>query len=171
MVLYARNDIQGHHSGATGHVHRRPLKGDGTPIPVWGIDCSACEAELHGHPAWSASRYKIPLSPDEEQEAADAKAAAEAALHQQQMLLAQTALINAAAARGAAPQDNPEDVAITSGDDSRAAPEDPAPAGSSGDYDALNKNDLKDLARSRGIPVSGTREDLIARLEEQDQER
>lgn len=170
MVLYARNDIQSHHSGRTGHNHRRPAKGDGTPVPIWGINCPPCEQELAGHPAWAATRYKIPLTPDEEAEAADARAAAESAMHQQQLLLAQSAVMSQMAAKNAVPEIDSEDIAVTS--DSEPAPSgdggSPSPPSQESDYDVLTKTDLKDLARDRGLPVSGTREDLVARLIEYD---
>lgn len=171
MTLYARQDIQMHMSGATGHRHRRPVKGDGTPVPVWGIDCPQCEAELAGHPGWARSRYKIPLTPDEQEEAALAKAAAEQALHQQQLMLAHQALLSQAAARGAEPAISPEDLAIsTSADaDDGLADEDESPQDAAADYSAMNKNDLKDLARERGLVVSGSREDLLSRHLDYDQ--
>jgi len=176
MTLYARSDILVHHNGITGHTHRRPSKGDGTYVPIWGIDCPPCEATLGGDPAWSASRYKIPLTPDEEQEAIDTKAAAEAAMHQAQMAIARDAAIQAAAARGAVPDIDPDDVAVTSGDDGGpAALDDSAlrtdPDVLAANYAAQNKTDLKDLARDRGLAVSGSREDLIARHVEFDQQQ
>lgn len=162
MVLYARNDIKSHSSN--GHVHVRPVKPDGTPVPIWGISCPQCERQLASHPAWSASRYRIPLTPDEAQEASDAKAAAEAALHQQQMLLAQQAITAQMAAKGAEPVTDPADIAVT-GNDSLPATDVVAasPSPSASDYAAMNKADLKDLARDRGLPVSGTLADLVAR--------
>ncbi len=33
------------------------------------------------------------------------------------------------------------------------------------DYSELSKRELKDLAKERGLPVSGSKSDLIARLE------
>jgi hypothetical protein len=171
MTLFARQDILAHQSTNTGHTHRRPAKKDGTPVPVWGIDCPDCEAELEGHPAWARSRYKIPLTPDEQEEAALAQAAAEQAMHQQQLMLAQHATIQQMAARNAAPQVADEDFAISTGDDSgEDGGDDPAVTDVEGaDYSAMTKNDLKELARDRGLVLSGTREDLLARHLEHDQ--
>lgn len=165
MVLYARNDIQTH-LGPNGHRHARPIKGDGTPVPIWGIDCPPCELLLQGHPAWAPSRYKIPLTPDEQDDLEDAKAAAEAALHQQQMALAQQALIAQMAAKNAQPDIDPEDVQVTS-ETTNPVPADPASSGpevAASDLAVLSKADLKDLCRDRGLPVSGTTQDLINRL-------
>src|SRR5580692_124310 len=114
MVLYARNDINAHHDTNTGHTHSRPRKDDGTRVPIWGIDCPLCERALSGNPAWSSSRYKIPLTPDEEQEAADSKAAAEQAMQQMQMQLAHAAMVSQAAARNDRPDINPDDLVISS---------------------------------------------------------
>jgi len=173
MVLYARNDINAHHDTVTGHSHSRPFKDDGiTRVPVWGINCLPCERALSGNPAWSSSRYKIPLTPDEEQEAADSKAAAEQAMQQMQMQLAHAAMVNQAAARNAQPDTDPDDLAITSDPD--ASTSGPAQAGKSGvtldtiksDYATLTKTDLKDMCRERNLTVSGTREDLIDRIAE-----
>jgi SAP domain len=171
MTLYARNDITLHMSGITGHTHRRPQKDDGSYVPVWGIDCPACEVELGGNPAWSASRYKIPLTPDEEAEAADAKAAADMAMQQAQLAIARDAAVQSAAARGAHPDINPEDIAISTGEDqgeeATGSAQDPETLAAN--YLAMNKNELKDLARDRGLPVSGTAQDLVARHVEYDQ--
>jgi hypothetical protein len=168
MVLYARSDILSHVNSEIGHRHNRPVKGDGTPVPVWGINCEECERTLATDPAWHTSRYKIPLSPDEEQEAKDAQDAAERAMHQQQLMLAHNATLAALAAKNAVPDIDPDDVAITStNDDEPSGDVEGTPgiqSGGSSDYDVLTKTDLKDLARDRGLPVSGTREELIQRL-------
>jgi hypothetical protein len=171
MTLYARQDIQLHMSGATNHRHRRPTKQDGTPVPVWGIDCPSCEAELDGHPGWARSRYKIPLTPDEIEDAETAQAAARQALHMQQLALANQALVAQMTAKNIEPEIPDGDLAISSSsemdDDDDAATS--VEGSSSADYSAMNKNDLKDLARDRGLVLSGTREDLIARHVEHDQ--
>jgi len=172
MTLYARNDINAHHDTVTGHSHSRPRKGDGTRVPIWGIDCPPCERSLSGNPAWSPSRYKIPLTPDEEAEAADAKEAAERAMQQQQLLLAQSAVYNQMAARNAQPDINPDDLAVSTSSD--AAPPGPAQPAVTGptletikaDYATLTKTDLKEACRERQLTVSGTREDLIDRIAE-----
>jgi hypothetical protein len=171
MTLYARNDINAHHDTETGHSHSRPVRGDGTRVPIWGIDCPPCERKLAGNPAWSGSRYKIPLTPDEEIEAADARAAAEQAMQQQQLMLAQSAVMNQIAARGAQPDINPEDLAITSEPESLppglarlAAKSGPTLDSVKADYATLTKTDLKEACKDRGLPVSGNREDLIDRI-------
>jgi len=173
MVLFARNDIRSFHNPASNHTHSRPAKGDGF-VPLWGIDCPPCEAALTGNPAWSPSRYKIPLTPDEALEAADAKAAAEAAIHQQQLMLAQQGVMAALASKNIGPEINPEDIAITSETD-EPSPSVEAPAGPNretmkADYRVLSKPDLKDLAKERGLAVSGTVDELIDRLVDSDLE-
>jgi len=170
MTLYARNDIQLHYDPENGHRHSRPTKGDGTPVPVWGISCPDCERKLSTHPAWSPSRYKIPLTPDEQQAAEDERDAAQRAMQQQQMLLAQAAFNAQMAAKGAVPEDNPDDIAISTDPE----PETPADLATkavlsqASDYEVLTKTDLKDLARDRGLPVSGTHAELVTRLAEFD---
>ncbi|HUN38476.1 MAG TPA: SAP domain-containing protein [Trebonia sp.] len=171
MVLYARNDINAHHDMSTGHSHSRPRKSDGTRVPIWGIDCPPCERSLSGNPAWSSSRYKIPLTPDEEQEAADAKAAAESAMHQQQLMLAQAAVTNQMAARNAQPDINPDDLVVSSDPEEQPASVKAAATAImveqvKADYATLTKTDLKDVCRERNLTVSGTREDLIDRIAE-----
>lgn len=170
MVMYARSDINSIHDLTPGHTHARPKKLNGEHFPTWGIDCPPCEARLQGDPNWHRSRHRIPLTPDEQEEARDAQAAAEAALHQQQLMLASQALTAQMAAKGAVPDGNPEDVYVSKpgeDDDSPAVPQ-VVPAKTGYDYSALAKTDLKELARDRGLPVSGTSADLVARLTEYD---
>lgn len=71
MTLYARSDIvavsvspEAH--GGCGKTHHRPAS-DGNPVPIWALDCLACEDFLRsGHSdLWAASPAKIPESPDE----------------------------------------------------------------------------------------------------------
>lgn len=175
MVLYARNDIQSvsvpQGVGGCGNEHKRPAKSDGSPVPIWGIDCPGCENHLNNDVHWSRSRYRIPLTPDEEQEAQEAKELAQAAMQQQQIQVARQMAEAALVARGAVPEIDPADIAVTG---SEAVPGSPEAAGGQRDrgalvesakanYAALGKQELKELARDRGLVLSGTKEDLVAR--------
>jgi hypothetical protein len=181
MVLYARADIlrQSAIPGGCGFPHTRPVKkgpdGEDIPIPVWGIDCPPCEAHLNDDVRWAKLRSKIPLTPDQTEELQDQKVQAEAALRSQQLFMAQQAIEAQMAQRGTIPDIDPTDMAITksevggSSPEAAGTPSEPAaPASVAGDYGALTKNDLKDLARERNLPIGGTKDDLIARHLEHD---
>ena len=172
MVMYARSDVlEIGCRKVPGTSHVRPRKTNGEPIPVWGVDCPPCEVAEASNPQWSKSRYRIPLTPDEEEEAEEATRMAEAALQQQQLAMARQAALAAQQARfGGAlePETDPEDMAITTsadnvtaagGVEAGTAPQRDIAA----DYAALGKTDLKELARDRGLPVTGTKDELVAR--------
>jgi hypothetical protein len=173
MVMWARSDaLEIGCRKVPGTSHIRPRKENGEPIPVWGVDCPPCEVAEANNPQWSRSRFRIPLTPDEVEEAAEAVQMAEAALQQQQLAMARQAALAAQQARlGGAlePQADPDDVAITTSDsnvDAAGSVEGAPPAGQrdiAADYTALAKTDLKELARDRGLPVTGTKDELVAR--------
>lgn len=173
MVMYARSDILRlslpTESGC-GVPHTRPTKGDGSPFPTWGIDCAACEAHLGGDPRWSKSRFKIPLTPDEEQEAKDLADQSRLVEERIRLELQRQTVTAVLSQQGGQVDEHPEDVAITTSND-----EDPgasggiagptgAPKSSAADYNALSKPELMDLARDRGLTVGGTKDALVSRL-------
>jgi hypothetical protein len=171
MVLYARNDIQAQTCYAGGPSHRRPQKGNGEPVPVWGISCPECEAALNPDPRWSPSRYRIPLTPDEAEQAKEAKELAQAAMNQQQILVAQKMAEASMTQRGAVPEIDPTDVAITGPEAADVAPGDAdgqpdlaaRVAAAKASYVALSKAELAGLARDRGLATGGTKDDLATR--------
>jgi hypothetical protein len=172
MVLYARNDIQAQTCHGGGPTHRRPTKVDGSPIPIWGIDCEPCVAALAGDHRWSASRYRIPRTPDEEEADRETLEIAQAAQRQAEIQMAQEAVrARQGAVLDARPDIDPTDIAITGSETAPVSPgagdgardRDALVQAAKGNYSALGKPELKDLARDRGLSVGGTKEDLVAR--------
>jgi hypothetical protein len=72
--------------GGCGAPHVRPSDENGRPVPVWGIDCAACEQYLRSDPLWSVTIEDIVPTFDEKK-AAD-KWAVQGARDQQLMLTA-----------------------------------------------------------------------------------
>jgi len=176
MVLYARQDILSvAPSGGCGRSHNRPIlseddDGEITYVPVWGINCKPCESILNDDVQWSKSRHRIPLTPDQVQELADAKEEAERTLQLEQLRkIREDAQLRAQQA-AVATSDEVAGVApvITGREDGPSGGSANSTGSTAADYGALSKTDLKDLARNRGLPVGGTREDLIARHVEHD---
>jgi|SRR5580692_2533219 hypothetical protein len=176
MTIFARSDVLEEGCRAfPGTSHIRPRKKNGEPIPVWGINCQPCELALAADPRWSRSRFRIPLTPDEELESKEAQRLAEAALHQQQLMLAREASNAAMAARfghGLEPMIDDEDIRITTADDNvsgdRPAAPVTVPANRAADYGGLTRAELAELCRDRSLPATGTKADLTGRLAEND---
>lgn len=178
MTLFAREDIQSvsvsPDVGGCGNTHRRPRKSNG-PVKVWGIDCQGCEAHLAADPAWSRDRFQLPKSPDQEVEDERAVARAEAAEAQARVLLARQQMDNMRLQTPLVLDINEDDIAITGDEvdsvDGASSPQTDRPTrveAARGDYRAMTVPDLKDLARDRGLPVSGTKADLVDRHAEHD---
>lgn len=175
MTIFLRSDLlEFPCRKVPGTSHVRPRKANGDPIPVWGVDCPPCEVAEASNPQVSRSRHRIPLTPDEEDEAREAQKMAEAALHQQQIMLARQAAEAAQSVRlgGLEPTLDADDVAITtsadnvSGDTGRPAAT--APADHAASYTPMTKADLVELARDRGLPVTGTKAELVRRHADHD---
>ncbi len=166
MVLYARSDVVGvalppEYGCGSGHTRPEGAK-------TWGIDCPPCEARLAGDPQWSKSRFRIPPTPDEEEEAKELKERADAALERARLQEAREAAATERARLANFREEDDGDVVITGSEGSGGSSTSVKTATRPADYSALTKTDLKDLARDRGITVGGTREDLIARHLEHD---
>jgi hypothetical protein len=176
MVLYARSDIiREQPVGGCGKPHIRPVigkdnNGEDQLAPVWGIDCPPCEAVLAGRVTWSRKRHQIPLTPDQEEEAEGARQMAQAALERQQALAAQkVAELGLRNAQAGDDGIDPADVHITSaedGDGPSENEENPSGGMDPSDLRALDKSALKQMAAGRGLPVGGTKDDLVSRLAE-----
>jgi hypothetical protein len=178
MVLFARSDVIRVNPGGCGNPHQRPVKsrdpdsGEETYVSTWGIDCPACERILHDDVQWSKSRFRIPLTPDEIEEQKDLKEQADAAAERARMQRARDDAAAAMAARGTQSDIDPADMAITGPEGSGGAyvnaEGQSVAASSAADYNALSKAELKDLARDRGLPLAGTKDDLVVRHVEHD---
>jgi hypothetical protein len=74
VTLYAPSDIKSQFipaegAGGCGQTHVRPCD-DGRPVPVWGIECPACESWLLAHDdRWSPTLTGIKPTYDERLEA------------------------------------------------------------------------------------------------------
>lgn len=180
MTLYARNDIiRVSVPGGCGNPHTRPASGKLGPdgetllVQVWGINCPPCETHLNDDVQWSKSQYKIPMTPDEEQDAEDERTRHEAALRYEQTRMARESYDRRSREAPESVQAvDPTEIAVTGPESASVSPESvggvPA-ASNAGDYGALDKVALKNMARNRGLSVSGTKDDLIARHLEYDQ--
>lgn len=175
MTIYARSDILEEGCRAyPGTSHVRPRKASGEPIPVWGIDCPPCEQILSADPRWSRTRFRIPLTPDEQEEAEEATKMAEAALHQQQLMLARQAMEAAQQVRfgNLEPTVPDGDLVITTAADNVSGRSAAVPAAAkrnpAADYGGLTRAELAGLCRDHGLPATGTKAELIARLAEHD---
>lgn len=144
-------------------------------MPVWGIDCGPCEkGHLKNDPHWSKSRHRIPLTPDEEDEGKQALADAARIQAQLEMIRARKERqeYQAAVASGELAGLNDDDVAVTTASDVVSSePSVPSPRASAdlgAPYRALLKKELSDLARDRGLPITGNKDELVERLTEYD---
>lgn len=179
MTIFARSDILEEGCRAVpGSSHVRPRKGNGEPVPVWGIDCPPCEVALAADPRWSKTRFRIPLTPDETEEAAEAQKMAEAALHQQQLMLARQASEAAMAAKfgGLEPTVPDGDLVITTAANNvtgKAAASQPLVArrNPAADYGGLTRAELQELCRDHGLATSGSKAELIRRLADHETEK
>jgi hypothetical protein len=172
MTVYARSDVMSvalsKHHGGCGAVHARPVT-HGAPATVWALDCRACEDHLRGDPRWAASPAEVPETPDEirireEREkkgeldrsanletAVQSLAASQDGMQRLLTIMATMLANNPAMAQALA--------AANSGDTPGATASAPAE-----DLAALPLDDLKARARQRGLPVSGSRAQLLDRL-------
>lgn len=182
MVMYARSDqLEIKCEAAPGASHVRPRRNPADPesdfMPVWGVDCRPCEqGHLRDDPHWSRSRHRIPLTPDEEEEAQQALQDAARIDSQLKLIEARTRAnqYRDAVASGELSGLTEDDIAVTtSADVVQAGPEVPAPRASAdlgAPYRALTKKELSDLARDRGLPIAGTKAELVDRHAEHDRQ-
>jgi len=177
MVVYARSDqleVKCEARPGTSHVRPRRTKDpDSEFVPVWGVDCRQCETgHLKNDPHWARTRHRIPLTPDEKEEAEQAikdaahmdaqiklMEARQRASHYRELL--STGELDAGA----------DEPVITSAEDavgSSPVVTETLQADPGASYRGLTLKDLRDLAREREIPVSGSKQDLIDRHIEYD---
>jgi hypothetical protein len=170
MTIYARSDILEEPCRAfPGTSHIRPRRASGEPVPVWGVECTPCEQALAADPRWSRSRFKIPLTPDEEEEAQEALQQARVMQQRLELERARQANNELAASRNAMLTDlMNEDVVVTTAADNRGPvpPQVPVPPqrNYAADYGAFTKAELTELLRERGLSVAGTKAEMVGRL-------
>ncbi|GAA4626885.1 hypothetical protein GCM10023196_036960 [Actinoallomurus vinaceus] len=183
MTVYARSDVSGvsipPELGGCGEHHRRPVK-DGTPLKLFALACPPCERALAGNPQWSAHRWEIPLTPDEEREAEALERQSERLLQQERNEAARERSRQIAALNNGGGQDD-EEVVVVGGQAPAPLPEsggDPAPPSSGQDQTSLQLaaeddavdlstltiNQLRVKAREAGVGQGGSKKDLIERI-------
>jgi hypothetical protein len=191
MTIYARSDlaavaVSADHGGC-GVVHSRPVVG-GAPAKIWALDCHACEDFLRSDSLWSPQATTIPETLDEENTRKDvekrgaveqAQGVADAlgqlaklgdlpAILGQFMQYMTTGNIGPAAPIGATKADivatpKPSEVPQLAAPQA-AAPVDAPPTPAEPDYDFMGTNELRELAKKNGVPITRSREDQIAAL-------
>ena len=103
MTVFARSEVQSTAvATGCGQPHARPAGDDGQPVPVWALDCPACEPILASEPCWSSRQGEVPLTPDEQRTAEES---ARARLQGQNGLLG--AMAGVLAQKYAAPASTP----------------------------------------------------------------
>jgi hypothetical protein len=194
MTLYARSDLAAvavsrDHKGC-GEVHRRPVVA-GAPAKVWALNCHPCEDFLRSDSLWTTQITTIPETIDETSAREDiekrgsieqAQSTADAlgqlaklgdlpAILGQFMQFMTTGNIGPAAPVGApqadivatpevsrAPQLPPVVQPVE-----KAAPVEPVELAKP-DLDTLTINELREIAKQNGVPITRSRDDQIAAL-------
>ncbi len=163
MTLYARSDVQAIAIGDAGHSHARPKRKDGNPVRRWALDCVVCEKALDDDILWSKSKYDIPLTDEEEKEIEQLNKQANAAMERERIAQAR-ALAEGANVQRREEADDPDDEPVTE----ETEPEPELTVEPVADYTTMTKDDLKQVAKQRGLPVGGSKDDLVRRLAEYD---
>jgi len=172
MVLFARSDqleVKCEARPGTSHVRPRLTRDpDSDFVPTWGVDCPPCErGHLKNDPHWARTRHRIPLTPDEKDEAEQAIRDAAAMDAQIKLMEARqrSAHYKELLATGELDAGADEPVITGAEDTVASAPvvTETLQADPGASYRGLPVKDLRDLARDRGIPVSGSKQELIDR--------
>jgi len=193
MTIYARSDLAYVHvsqaHGGCGQPHRRPVE-QGAPAKLWALTCpSGCENHLRGSDLWATTVSEIPETHDEMAEREDYEKRGANDI-QTMMALALTKLTG-----GEVPDTItrmidgskahiPNQVKVLCPPYGHANPpgmkfcgecaapmHDAAPAGSipppapAPDLADLHPQKLRKMCREQGLDDSGTRPEMIARLE------
>lgn len=174
MTVYARSDVMSvslsMEHGGCGATHSRPVT-HGAPAQSWGLDCPACENHLRSDPHWNINLSEVPETPDEERVRLDREkkgqtnqqdllVAAILAIAQSQQELPDN-LAKAIAALSEARAD--QEPVITHGE----APDEEPAENEAVDLNKMRVPELRDLAASRNLDATGTRADLVARLQDE----
>lgn len=194
MTLYARSDlcavsVSPDHGGC-GATHTRPLIA-GAPAKIWGLECPACEDFLRSDKLWSPLVTTIPETTDEKNAREDVEKrgsveqaqSVATALNQlaklgdlpavlgQFMQFMTTGAIAPAAPAAPLVADivaTPEPAVVPQ---IEAAPVSDVPhtetsdaPAQAPDLDAMTTNDLRELAKQYGVPITRSRDDQIVAL-------
>lgn len=161
--------------GGVDHTHFRPSRKDGSPVRRWELDCDDCGPSLADDVLWSSSKYKIPLTKDEEEENERLNEEANAAIERERMAAARAiAERGSNQHRDSQDEDDEDDAPVTADRDGvEEEPEEPEEQNGGltvepVDYSTLGKPELQKLAKDRNLPTSGTKDALIERLAEDD---
>jgi hypothetical protein len=192
MTVYARSDLSATTisvaHGGCGQPHHRPAP-DGNPVKLWALTCVQCEDFLRNDPLWATTVSEIPETHDEQSEREDYEKRGANDI-QTMMALALTKLTG-----GEVPDTItrmidgskthiPSQVKVLCPPYGHANPpgmkfcgecgvsmRDAAPAGSipppkpAPDLADLHPQKLRKMCREQGLDDSGTRPEMIARLE------
>jgi hypothetical protein len=173
MTIHARNDVASvtisESHGGCGQTHSRPVV-DGAPVKNWALTCPRCEGHLRFDPQWSPQLDSVPETPDEitareeKQKRTDvdtqrmmAQAVSSLPEILSQMVAGNAELvkqfIQLASEKGTLPQELQKAPAVKGEVVSRAR-EVEAPT-----LSALSINELRAMAKSRGIPIPADKRD------------
>lgn len=189
-MKYARSDVShvaiSVDAGGCGASHSRPVT-NGKPEELWKLECPQCEHFLQGDPLWSATEAEIPETYDEKNTREDNEKRGERALKksQEELNVNQHALTERIVqlmeqnnANSAAPDPDliaklvQEQVAKALAQmntlqpvpvEDTVAPEEPEPPVAL-DLDKLHWKTLQKMCKQKGLPETGSREDLVKRL-------
>lgn len=189
MTVYARSDVASvaipPDLGGCGERHSRPVKDDGKPARLFALACPPCESALAGNPQWSAHRWEIPLTPDEEHEADMLERQSERLLQQERAEAARERGRQVMARNSGLGED--EEPVVVVGQGQQTAPTEPTPGPEEDpeppakpqddksaelaeeddkiDLHTLTLNQLRVKAREAGVGQGGSKKDLIARIQ------
>jgi hypothetical protein len=176
MTIHARSDISSvsisPDHGGCGQTHSRPVH-QGAPADAWSLTCFRCEEYLRFDPCWSAIRDSVPETPDEvsaredRQKRTDTdtqRLMAEAVTSLPEILAQMVAgnaelvkqFLDLAASKGTLP----EKKAVPGEVLSRAREVE-----SSDSLSTLSINELRSIARARGVIIPADKRDKASLVE------
>ena len=192
MTLYSRSDLSATTvsiaHGGCGNSHHRPAP-DGNPAKIWALTCVQCENFLRADPLWSTTVAEIPETHDEQSEREDYEKRGANDI-QTMMALALTRMTGGEVPDTVARMIDgsklhlPAQVKVLCPPHGHANPpgvkfcgecaapmRDAAPAGAlpppapAPDLADLHPQKLRKMCREKGLDDSGTRPEMLARLE------
>lgn len=185
MEIYARSDVMGvsipAESGGCGQTHSRPVT-DGAPAKKFALDCPSCSVVLKDDPLWSKHADDLPLTPDEQaKQEAEAKLGMIASKENLVTGIAQgisEGLSNLTSCRSCGKM-NPSAMRFCGECGHKLGAPDPEPAKP---VEAVKKEEkvddtdlrkftvpkLRALAEERGLDTSGSKTELLVRLQQSD---
>jgi hypothetical protein len=179
-MLCARSDVShvaiSVDAGGCGASHSRPVT-NGAPEEVWKLNCPQCESFLRGDPLWSATEAEIPETYDEQTRREDeekrgnrAREKARETLDVRMVDMMELMSKRSAQEAGVDPELIArlvqEQVAKVLAEKQISPPE-PEPESEPEpelDLDKLHWKTLQKMCKQKGLPETGSREDLVKRL-------